>query len=57
LELVLEEGLDLRQGVEPGEEGVAGLIFAEAAVELFAEGEGETGDFTGASVHNTKVER
>jgi hypothetical protein len=43
--------------LEPGEEGVAGLIFAEAAVELFAEGEGETGDFTGASVHNTKVER
>jgi hypothetical protein len=24
---------------------------------LFAEGEGETGDFTGASGHNTKVER
>ena len=57
LELVLEESLDLGQGVEPGEEGVAGLVVAEAAVELFAEGEGETGDFTGASGHNTKVER
>ncbi len=49
MELVLEEGLDLGQGVEPGEEGVGRLVFAEAAVELFAEGEGETGDFTGAS--------
>ena len=57
LELVLEEGLDLGEGVEPGEEGVAGLVVAEAAVELFAEGEGETGDFTGASGHNTNGER
>jgi hypothetical protein len=57
LELVFEESLDLGQGVEPGEEGVAGLVVAEAAVELFAEGEGEAGDFTGASGHNTKVER
>ena len=57
LELVLEESLALGQGVEPGEEGVGWLIFAEAAVELFAEGEGEAGDFTGASGHNTKVER
>ena len=56
-ELLFEDGLNLGEGVEPGEEGFAGLGVLEAAVELFAEGEGEAGDFAVARGHKTKVER
>jgi hypothetical protein len=48
LKLGGQDGFDLGEGVEPGEEGVGGLVVGEAAVELFAEGAGETGDFAGA---------
>jgi len=47
-ELGGEDGLDLGQGVEPVEEGWAGLVVEKAAVELVSDGEGETGDFSGA---------
>ena len=47
-ELGGEDGLDLGEGVEPLEEGSAGLAVEAAAVELVADGGGETGDFSGA---------
>jgi hypothetical protein len=43
-----EDGLDLGEGVEPVEEGGAGLVVEEAAVKLVSDGEGETGDFARA---------
>jgi hypothetical protein len=45
-----EEGLDFREGVEPLENGLAGLAVAEADVELFAQMMWQTGDFARASV-------
>jgi hypothetical protein len=51
-----EEGLDLGQGVEPVEEGGAGLVVEEAAVELVADGGGEAGDFSGAGHEGEEVE-
>jgi hypothetical protein len=44
-----EDGADLREGVEPIEEGWAWFVVEEAAVELVADGEWEAGDFSGAS--------
>jgi hypothetical protein len=52
-ELGGEDGLDLGEGIEPVEEGGAGLVVEEAAVELVANGGGEAGDFSGAS-HGVK---
>ncbi len=43
-----DEGLDFGQGIEPGEDVVVALALVEAAVELFAKGLREVGDF---SVH------
>jgi len=50
-ELRLKEGLDFGQGIEPGEDGGAGFIALEAAVELVEEGPGEAADFAGGG-HN-----
>jgi hypothetical protein len=44
-----QDGLDLGEGVEPVEEGGAGLVVEEAAVELVTDGEREPGDLAGAS--------
>jgi hypothetical protein len=44
-----EEGLDFGEGVEPGEEGAAGLVVEKAAVELVAGGKGEPGELAGSS--------
>jgi len=44
-----EDGLDLGERVEPVEEGGAGFVVEDAAVELVADGKGEPGDFAGAS--------
>jgi len=44
-----EDGLDLGERVEPVEEGGAGLVVEEAAVELVADGKGEPGDLAGPS--------
>ncbi len=43
-----EDGLDLGEGIEPGEEGGGGLAVVEAGIELVADGGGEAGDFAGA---------
>ena len=52
-----EDGLNLGEGVEPGEQGLAKLGVGEAVVELFAEGEREAGDFAVAGGgHNTNGE-
>ena len=47
-EVLGEDGLDFGEGVKPLQEGHAGFAVVKALVELFAEGVGETGDFTGA---------
>jgi hypothetical protein len=51
-----EDGVDLPEGVEPIEEGWARLVVEEAAVEMVADGEGEAGDFSGASHGVRRVE-
>jgi hypothetical protein len=57
VELGGEDGLDLGEGVEPGEEGLARLGVGEAVVELGAKGFGEAGDFAVArGAHNTNGE-
>ena len=43
-----DEGDDFGAGVEPGEDEVGGFAVAEALVEFFAEGVGQTGNFAGA---------
>ena len=48
VELLLEDGLDGRLGVEPIEEGRGRFALVQALVEGLAEGGGETGDFCDA---------
>jgi hypothetical protein len=45
VEVVGEDGLDFREGVEPGGELLGFLAVVEALVELVADGAGEAGDF------------
>jgi len=48
VELRLEHGAHFRAGVEPVEEGAAGFVVVEAAVEFRADLGGEAGDFSSA---------
>jgi len=50
-ELSGEDFLDGREGVEPGQDFGAVLAVEEPMVELLAEVEGKSGDFTGKSFH------
>jgi len=44
--MFLEDGLDLRQRAEPLDEGFGVVALLKALVKLFADGVGETGDFS-----------
>lgn len=57
-ELVGEDFLDGGESIEPGEDEGSGLAVAEAAVKLFADVVGESGDFAdeGALFHTNAVE-
>jgi hypothetical protein len=46
-----EDAFGFREFVEPGENGFAEFAVVEAAVELFADGGGEAGDFTESGGH------
>ena len=46
VEVVFEGSLDLRQSIEPEEDGVGGLMIAKAAVELLADRVWEESDFS-----------
>jgi hypothetical protein len=46
--VLLEDFLDLGEGVEPGEEFGGFLAIVEALVEFLADGGGEAGDFAAA---------
>ena len=48
-ELGFENGTDLGQSIEPGEDGFCLVAVAKAVVKLFANFVGEASDFTGAS--------
>jgi hypothetical protein len=51
VEVFGEGGLDGGEGIEPGNEFGGGLEVAQAAVELFAEVVGQTGNFAGKRFH------
>jgi hypothetical protein len=51
LEELLEAGLDLGKGIEPGEDDVFGLAIGEALVDLLAESDWETRDFAEHSLN------
>ena len=52
----VSHGLDFRQPVEPGDEGLGQLAILEALVELLTDGQGEPGDFAVAR-HRGPLER
>jgi hypothetical protein len=45
VELIVNDGVEFGQGVDPGEQGLIGFAVGEAEIELVAEGSGETGKF------------